>query len=94
MDRGFGIEEMLMTIGCTMRMPPRARGVNAFEPSELESAKKISNQRILIEQVIGRCRFFNLINSTLPWQYCENIDYIMRAICIFTNILPPAQKRN
>ena len=92
-DRGFGIEEMLLARGCTLKMPPRAQGNTAFDNNQLKVAKVIANQRILVEQVIGRLRFFQIINKTLPWQYAENIDLIMKSICALTNLLPPAHKR-
>ena len=75
-DRGFGIEEMLLDRGCTMKMPPRAQGNTAFDNNQLQKAKKIANQRILVEQCIGRLRFFDIINQTIQWQYVENIDMI------------------
>ena len=93
-DRGFGIEEMHLTRGCEIAKPPGAKGVNAYDHEQLNSAKSIANRRIIIEQVIGRLRFFNILNNTLPWQYTQVIDHIVRAICIFTNLLPPAQKRD
>ena len=92
-DRGFGIEEMLLARGCSLKMPPRAQGNVAFDNDQLESAKKIANQRIIVEQCIGRIRFFDIINKTLPWQYAESCDKIMKAICALTNLLPPPQKR-
>ena len=93
-DRGFNVDSLLINRGCKIAIPPRAQGVNQFTEAEIKKTKRVANERILIENVIGRLRIFQILNGKLEWRYTEKINEIVKCCAILCNLLPPAHQRD
>ncbi len=57
-DRGFTIRDELATCGATLRIPHFTKGRKQLTAQEVDTSRRLSNVRIHIERVIGRCKKF------------------------------------
>lgn len=55
-DRGFLIRDEIKTVGAELKIPAFTKGKEQLHPLEIESTRKIANNRIHVERVIGQLR--------------------------------------
>lgn len=71
-DRGFTIQELLMSKHAHLAIPAFTRGKDQLDPVDIEKTRGIANVRIHVERVIGLLRRkYTILSGTLP------IDFLM-----------------
>jgi hypothetical protein len=90
-DKGFLIEEDLISAGAKLAVPPGKRGQSQMTRLELFKTKTIANLRIHVERAIKRIKEFNILNSPggLSLLLAPHLDTIMTVCCSLCNLLPP-----
>ena len=64
-DRGFTIKDLLALIGCTLNMPPFAKGKPLSE-KETTKTRRLARARIHVERAVGRLKNFKILSGVIP----------------------------
>ena len=91
-DRGFDIEDLLATRGVRLNIPPRLAGRTQFTCKEVETTRRIAEQRIHVERAIGRARRYDILNSVMPLSMAGLSDHIVKVCFLLTNFDQPLVK--
>lgn len=65
-DRGFNIQDMLLSKEVKLVIPPFTKGRAQFVKGKIEETSTIARARIHIERVIGRIKDFRILNTRVP----------------------------
>ena len=102
-DRGFDIDELLGSIGCTLKIPAFTKGKPQLSPQEVCKSRSLSNVRIHVERVIGSVRQkYTVLESTIPItllmknhpEDIPTLDKVVVVACALTNLCPPIVPAN
>ena len=102
-DRGFDIDELLGSIGCTLKIPAFTKGKPQLSPQEVCKSRSLSNVRIHVERVIGSVRQkYTVLESTIPITLLKKnhpedipkLDKVVVVACALTNLCPPIVSAN
>lgn len=89
-DKGFTISNaVLQPLGLELVHPPFRIGQGQFTEVEVQQTKTIANLRIVVENAIGRVRYFRILNTRLPAGtvgFASDIAFVCVAL---TNYRPP-----
>ena len=85
-DRGFTIEEELVTRGATLKIPAFTKNKKQMPAKVVNSSRKISNVRIHTERVIGWTKRFKILNSIIPIKMVDLLDSVMVVVCVLVNL--------
>ena len=94
-DRGFDVDELLASVGATIKIPTFTRGKTQLSGKDIEKTRSIANVRIHVERVIGVVRQkYTMLESTIPitlviknsGQEEPMLDKIVFVACALTNL--------
>ena len=84
-DKGFMISNECAQRHIYLSIPPGLRGGAQFANLANRKTTRVANTRILVEQVIGRMKKFNIINGTVPLSLVPSLDPILDVIAGVVN---------
>jgi DDE superfamily endonuclease/Helix-turn-helix of DDE superfamily endonuclease len=95
-DKGFRVEEDLMTVGAKLVTPAFLRDKQQLSQLETEQSRRVSNVRIHVERVIGCLRErFAILKGPVDSKFLSRTnedtsfyDMIVTCCCIIANINP------
>ena len=73
-DRGFNIEEDLITRGVRLNIPPFLRGKEQFDEDEIITTRRIASLRIHVERAMERIKKFHIFDGVLPASLTDIAD--------------------
>ena len=82
-DRGFDIEEDLITRGVRLNIPPFLRGKEQFDEDEIITTKRIASLRIHVERAMERIKKFHIFDRVLPASLTDIADRLFYVCQIF-----------
>ena len=88
-DRGFPIQEELLSRGASLLIPPASSGIEQMTKSNVDKTKNVANARIHVERAIGRMKDFSILQTTLPITLVPIVDDIIVICAALCNLLPP-----
>ena len=88
-DRGFTIHDLLEEVGAYLNIPPFLRNRNRFTAQEKIVTKKIANERIYVERVVGRLKQFRILQRTIPLNMRGIISQIVFVCACLVNFQDP-----
>ena len=88
-DRGFNIEEDLITRGVRLNIPPFLRGKEQFDEDEIITTRRIASLRIHVERAMERIKNFHIFDRVLPASLTDIADRLFYVCCILSNFHPP-----
>ena len=65
-DRGFLIEDYLKPLGVGLEIPNFLKGSGQFTIKETVKSQQIANERIHVERMIQRLKFYHIFDRELP----------------------------
>jgi hypothetical protein len=87
-DRGFYIYFNLSTVGATLLMPARGQAKEKkFSEDQVFHTKKIANERIFIEHVVGALKQFKFLDQTVPLTQVDLIDAALNCSAKLVNLI-------
>ena len=91
-DKGFLIEDLLVTKQCKLVIPNFLARKGQFSKSENELNAKIANLRVHVERAIRRIRGYHLFDSVVPLNLAGTINQLWTVCCILSNFQGPLIK--
>ena len=79
-DRGFLVEEKLVTRRAVLRITAFTRGIKQTTGKDIDISRQIARVRIHVDRVIGRLKKFKILNTTIPIAQLNLTDNIMVTI--------------
>ena len=76
-DRGFLVEEELVTRRAVLCIPVSTRGKKQMTAKDIDISRQIAHVRIHVNRVIGRLKKFKILNTTIPIVQVDLTDNIM-----------------
>ena len=87
-DRGFNIQDLLLSRGTILHMPPFSKGTR-FTPTKENKTNGIAGARIHVERAIGRIKNFRILKTEIPLSMVDLLYHIVAICAALTNLLPP-----
>lgn len=88
-DRGFNIQDLLLTKKCRLVIPPFTRRGQRFTATKDARTKNVANARIHIERAIGRMKEFKILRDEMPLLWIDTVNQIFTVCAILVNLQPP-----
>ena len=92
-DRGFNIQEMLVSKGVRVNVPPFMNQSGQFSEQEMLATRRIASLRIHVERAIERIKNYHILDF-IPTTLCKSglIDMIFFVCAMLTNFMSPLVK--
>ena len=88
-DRGFNIQDLLLSREVKLVIPPFTQGRTQFVKGKVEQTSSVARARIHIERVIGRIKNFRILNFRVPLTMVDLLDEIFTKTSALVNLTPP-----
>lgn len=88
-DKGFLIQPLLDTVGCSLVIPPFLRNKHQFTEEEVTATQTIARLRIHVERAIRRVKEYHIFDSVIPLSLAGTINQIWTVCCLLTNFRGP-----
>lgn len=88
-DRGFNIQDLLLSREVKLVIPPFTKGRTQFVKGKVEQTSSVARARIHIERVIGRIKDFRILNFRVPLTMVDLLDDIFTVASALVNLTPP-----
>ena len=88
-DRGFNIQDMLLSREVKLVIPPFTKGRTQFVKGKVEQTSSVARARIHIERVIGRIKDFRILNFRVPLTMIALLNDIFTVASALANLTPP-----
>ena len=98
-DRGFDVADSLALFGATLDIPAFTRGKNQLAAVDIENTRRLANDRIHVERIIGSVRQrFQILSATgvLPKEMVSHhihddndyviLDSVVKVCCSLNNV--------
>ena len=83
-DRGFNIEEDLITSGVRLNIPPFLRGKEQFDEDEIIITRRIASLCIHVERAMERIKKFHIFDRVPPASLTDIADRLFYVCCILS----------
>ena len=87
-DRGFNIQDLLLSREVKLVIPPFTKGKTQFVKGKVEQTSSAARARIHIEKVIGRIKDFRILNFR-ALTMVDLLDDIFTVASALVNLTPP-----
>ena len=90
-DRGFTIQDLLLSREVELVIPPFTKGRTQFVKGKVhvEQTSSVERARIHVERVIGRIKDFRILNFRVPLTMVDLLDDIFTKASALVNLTPP-----
>ena len=88
-DRGFNIQDLLLSREVKLVIPPFTKGRTQFLKGKVEQTSSVARARIHIERVIGRIKDFRILNFRVPLTMVDLLDEIFLKASALVSLTPP-----
>ena len=88
-DRGFNIQDLLLSREVKLVIPPFTKGRTQFVKGKVEQTSSVARARIHIERVIGQIKDFRILNFRVPLTMVDLLDEIFTKASALVNLTPP-----
>lgn len=88
-DRGFNVQDLLLTKQVKLYMPPFTKGEAQFTKGKVQQGQAIAKTRIRVERAIQRVKRFRIYQSVVPLTLKDVLDDMVVIFAALTNLLPP-----
>ena len=87
-DRGFLIQEELVSRGATLAIPSFTKGVKQLSMKNVEESRRLARVRIHVERMMERLKNFKILAGILPLSLVPHIDNIVMICAAVSNLQP------
>lgn len=87
-DRGFLLHEDFFLRDVQLITPAFTKGRMQLLHNEVESSRRISSSRIIVERAIGHIKKWRILTTTVPYHLVQNFDNIVTVAAGLTNLSP------
>ena len=84
-DKGFDIEDLLMSKQVSLNLPPFLRAKLNSQPRRFLRTKTIAKVRIHVERAIRRIKEFHLFDSDISLSTLGSLNQLYTVACLLTN---------
>ena len=88
-DRGFNIQDLLLSREVKLVIPPFTKGRTQFVKGKVEQTSSVARARIHIERVVGWIKDFRILNFRVPLTMVDLLDDIFTKTSALVNLTPP-----
>ena len=88
-DKGFLIEDLLMTKGASLVIPPFLSMKSQLEKEEVATTQVIARLRIHVERAIRRIKVYHIFSGVVPLSLAGTINQMWTVCCLLTNFQGP-----
>ena len=89
-DRGFDIQDLLVTQGLILNIPPFKGTSVSLQEEDVQKTQKIARLRIHVERAIGQVKQrFHLLDGIIPLSLSGSINQIWTICCLLCNYAGP-----
>ena len=93
-DRGFNVEDILITKDVTTNIPHFTKGKSQLSGKDILNDRKVSSKRIHIERVIGLARTYKILKQHMDptiTKLSGEIIFLCFALCNFRPCIVPKE---
>ncbi|XP_064455422.1 uncharacterized protein LOC135366587 isoform X2 [Ornithodoros turicata] len=87
-DRGFLLHQEFFHRNVQLITPAFTKGRTQLLPSEVESSRRISSSRIIVERTVGHLKKWKVLSNTVSYTVVKHFDDILTIIAGLTNTAP------
>ena len=88
-DRGFEIQDLLVSSGTLLNIPP-FKGPKCLAAADVLKTQKIARLRIHVERAIGQVEGrFHIFDGVIPLSLAGSANQMWTICCILTNFFGP-----
>lgn len=87
-DKGFDVQDLLVSIGVKLNIPPMRQGNMQMAPQDIAKTKKIAAVRIHVERKMRQIKSFELVSKQLDNSMFDLLEPLIRVSVILTNFQP------
>ena len=91
-DRGFEIEEDLLSIGACLNIPPFLHGKSQLSKNKLVITRCIASLRIHVERAMEQIKNFHIFDKSIPVSLTDIADTMFFICCALSNFQQPLVK--
>ncbi|XP_064455579.1 uncharacterized protein LOC135372806 [Ornithodoros turicata] len=84
-DRGFLLHEEFFLRDVQLITPAFTKGRTQLLHNEVESSRRISSSRIIVERAIGHIKKWRILTNTVPYHLVQDFDNILSVVAGLTN---------
>ena len=84
-DKGFDIQDLLVSHGVRLNIPPFRQGGRQMTPQDLASTKKIAAVRIHVERKMQRIKCFEIVGKEVDNTMFDILDQLIYVCAMLTN---------
>ena len=84
-DRGFLIQEELVSRGATLAIPSFTKGVKQLSMKNVEESRRLARVQIHVERMMERLKNFKILAGILPLSLVPRIDNIVMICAAVSN---------
>ena len=88
-DKGFDIQDILITRGVKLNIPPFKQGERQMLPEEIASTKKIAAIRIHVERKMQRIKSFRILSREIDNSMFDCVEQLVFVCAMLTNFQSP-----
>lgn len=88
-DRGFVVQDLLLSKQVKVYMPPFTKGQPQFTKNKVRQGQQIARARIHVERAIERVKRFKIFKSVVPLTMVDILDDMVIVCAALTNLMPP-----
>ena len=88
-DKGFDIQDILITRGVKLNIPPFKQGERQLLPEEIASTKKIAAIRIHVERKMQRIKSFRILSREIDNSMFDCVEQLVFVCAMLTNFQSP-----
>lgn len=84
-DKGFDVQDLLITHGVRLNIPPFKKGEQQMCPEDIASTKKIAAVRIHVERKMQRIKCFRIIGREIDNSLFDCVEQLVHVCAMLTN---------
>ena len=88
-DKGFDIQDVLITHGVRLNLPPFKEGDQQMCPEDVAATKKIAAVRIHVERKIERVKDYQIISGEIDNTLFDSVEPLVFVCSMLTNFQSP-----
>ena len=87
-DRGFVVQDLLLSKGVKVYMPPFTKSQSRFTKRKVRMGQLVAKARIHVERAIQRIKRFRIFKTEVPLTMADILDDSVVVCAALTNLMP------